>query len=65
MSYIPGMVCHRPSPILLIGFLYFVLTFGEEGDNGKANQTEYFKFCCYMYAVPHIEKKISGEGERK
>ena len=40
MSYIPGMVCHRPSPILLIGFLCFVLTFGEEGDNGKANQTD-------------------------
>ena len=57
MSYIPGMVCHRPSPIFLIGFLCFVLTFGEEGDNGKANQTEYFKFCCYMYAIPHNEKK--------
>ena len=40
MSYIPGMVSHRPSPILLIGFLCFVLTFGEEGDNGKANQTD-------------------------
>lgn len=28
------MVCHRPSPIFLIGLLSFVLTFGEEGDNG-------------------------------
>ena len=64
MSYIPGMVCHRPSPIFLIGFLCFVLTFGEEGDNGEANQTEYFKFCLLYVCSTTQWKKRSWERDK-